>query len=599
MAHWLAGPDLPEVGTARWEEVKRFVSETQLRQITETEPAFGKPEDYPQIPWFVEHAEESNMQFKSPDASDIMHSVIKTYNFDRFAKPAWDEAVALSRRMATMRFEGDAGSPVLAPVSQYMDQWLKAIRLGHSDGSDYALDFVHTMMNKVVPTTRREASDIINGILSTIHRSVMGWQAAPIIRDATQPWMALPYVGVDHLTSTYGDMVSGGKAAIFERAVHLGTIEKGIPPIEGSGLTHDLRAPEGSLPSSGSVGIRKLLASTRDFVRDVTPPELRTISGTKWDPMAAYTRNGEYNRVIVGEAAWRKFNTEHADFQQAVKSAIRAGTDVPTLEGFVKDIGNGLEKPVQRMMLEQLQQGSPEEAARTFAREVTDMTQFRYGIAEQGPALRTHTARMGLQFGNFTIQSVNYLGRTLRNGDAFQNAKVLGWVGLTTAAAAYAEAKTGWSFSKWIWVDPRYRGGPMTSGFDRMRDFIAAVSGQDNTENRNVIRDFIHEAPADMAQYLNPFDAVRKTAGAMIEVNQSPNPVEALGRFIVTGGRGGSTFDYRQQFNDESLLNNDESQAPLNHNAMWPGAPKMLPAPGGGPNPLLQHMQQTGKGAMQ
>lgn len=322
-----------------------------------------------------------------------------------------------------------------------------------------------------------------------------------------------------------------------------------------------------------------------DRVHDALPNSMKDGLQGWADPMHAYGEVlGNLNRIISGEYGWRMARNALSEF--------RAGK--LDMAGLMKKSSARMQHPTIAKEFEQLvASGADADAAALIGRSVAD-TQFRYGLHENPPAIRTTAGRAGMMFGNFTTNYIQQMRMGLSGlgnlgaetggggggiippeiGQAFQDfggiqnpsatvgdaaafamrqAAIYGVIG---AAAAY----TGWKgLRKWMWDSSlAFSGGPgLQAAAEAMKvvgGTTAALTGAQvpyemGRAAEKFFSDNPNQQPAIMAY--NPFRGALDTSTGIENALGGPDPLSDLGRFIIAGEKSGSgSAAFRSWYDD-------------------------------------------------
>lgn len=555
-------------------ELVRFVNTTGANQRMDAVSPYGNTDDYQYIKPFVEASKDMFADFRFPNASKILDQYIKSYTFNKYAGEAWAEGQATWR--AIDNWKDNDGSRPLAPIAKFVLDWMQTVRRGNDGERDLVLDATQSLYNTVLgpvvgPVTKGEASDLIGGMLNAVHRGVMGFRLAPVIRDSSQPILAIPRVGLANLGKAYKTMFRGTdeeKDFVVKLMSDYGVLQKGIPPTDaGLVITGEYVDNASKQFTAQERARRELRAKVAGFTRDMLPKWLRTVNGTKLDPMWLYTKQGSMNRVLTGYAAYLNFTDAAAVFKNK-RAAALAGGHFDQMSAAAEELmqvthSDAFSPAIARRIREQIDLGDLEGATRTYANQTVNSTQFRTGVREVAPGMRGHGARAAWQFGSFSVQSIAYLREVAKasqmggSGKRYA-AKTLVTLSAALGAFALAKKKTGINFTKFFWFNPSYTGGPAVQVAQEGLKAAGAVSdmsgGYDpRNDERRSFENLLTPAPyIGAAAMMNP-------AGGLLEgynqimgpegIRASPNPGTAALRYFISGDKRGSGTDFERYFN--------------------------------------------------
>jgi hypothetical protein len=548
------------VGPGAWDNLKTYVS------IVNTQMTQGLPNPYvipPQlqgplsnIDFFMRHAARRQLRLEVPDAGTILHEYVRSYHWETRVAPVWSQTQAKWRSVAN--WQDFRGERVMRPLADYVLGWMDGVENGFLPQSDPLLNGIQWTLEKFgVPLTKRETMGLIGGTMSSTYRALLGWNPYSVLRDATQPLMSIPWVGANNLKAAYMDVagVRGGAAqrAAWQAALDNGWTEKGIPPILAANV--DQSAISAGLPlqqqqfTPTQEKIRELGQMVADFTRDMVPPALRSLEGTKIDPLWAYTQQGVVARVVVGNAAARRFD-----------EVLGRPLTVPQA---VKELGaRELSRAQERHITELLTAGQTAQARNVYANTVADVTMNRYGVKEGAIGNHLVLGRIGTQLGGHSSHQVSMFYNLAKNGVGNRTAlRMAMTIGAFTGAYKALEASTGWNWTKWHplnWANSPQLGGPLVDPLQRaggavagaMGEAVRAATGQESSEfNTRMIEEFFSNIPRDAARFGGtPAAALRFGGQYGRAMQESP---DAVGRLLFTGDQRDDT-----QFNmDRSFQN--------------------------------------------
>ncbi len=556
------GPNGPQM----LQQLRRYVTMARAAQSAGVANPYPPASAFPDIAWYVEKSTKGYMNFENPDLAEILHTFVDGHGFEKHVRPHWDRASAIWNQVGAYKLPD--GTAPFAEVSEFFLDWMKTVRQGHISGPDRAVDMAHSLISRVFAVSKRDAADAINVFTGNAFRGAMGWRPWTPLRDSVQMLLAAPRVGLGNLGGVLSDVVHNPAArdAMLQRAESIGTLQRGIPPIEGSGLASDYVAggPRALEGNAFTLATRRAGEIVMDIRRDMSPAWARTINGTRLDPMWLYTSQGSWSRIMVGEAAYRKFTTDWVGHQAATAGMMpnsRAYSNA-TL-AWVNRIGAGMEHAPRRQMFEQLAVGDIEGARRTFMQESVDESQFRYGIREQAPGMRSTGMRMLMQFGSYTVNSTNFAVRSMKNAASEGQWRYIAafgtMAGMLNMGFGWLEDKYGWSFRKWRLFGGTLRMGPsanvISSIYNAYDPMSRAIQGDqyrqdDPTRFQNAVDPV--SISRTIGQTFNPMAGVGAVGDVIEGALESPRPGMALVRGLLTGDRRGGGPDWNQIFSDPS-----------------------------------------------
>lgn len=566
----------PETGIEANRQIKRYISHVSARQQQGLvgEQGYGYDMLSPYTDFFAEHVREGGVQLRELDARQLGPLYIRALGFKKFLKAPFEEHVSLWNQVLQDRD--------VAPLAQYMLDWTKLLRRGYVPGHDLVVDVVQTAFSPFVKLTKKEAAELVGGGLSIGHNSMLGFRPDVLLRDSIQPLLAVPRVGTK-LFSVMKEYASGTEAekrAIWDRAVENGWVQVERPRIEAPGIAErdEIIQNIPGAPMPPDQRSRRIVKAIGDIMWDVGAPVIRTLKNKNLTPLSLYTRLGERNRLFVGEAG----------YQHALENISKFRQGQLTRDKLLTEVVGTYDQPVQQRFKELLDSGADQQAAVLMGNELANVTQFRYGSLEAPEAMRTMTGRVGMQFGNFSLQFHSFASEALRNGNLAANAKFIGWMAAVAGSLELAKQATGWNFGKWQFYQAyTFAGSPWVQiAADMARGAGAAsnqLQGRDLTPEQERDLQRAGDAFGTAVGSLNPTQAGVRTLEGIGQAIHSEDPLDAIGRLIFVGERG----TYRQTQNrlqvagDQAFTQSLMPAAPTPMRATPTAAP---PAYTGGPS---------------
>lgn len=521
----------PETGIEANREIKRYISHVSARhqQGLTGEQGYGYDMLSPYTDFFAEHVREGGVQMREMDARQLGPLYIRALGFKKFLKAPFEEHVQVWNQVL--------GDRDVAPLAQYMLDWTKLLRRGYVPSHDLVVDAVQAAFSPFVTLTKKESAELVGAGLSAGHNAMLGFRPDVLLRDSIQPLLAVPRVGTKlfSVMKEYATGTEATKRAMWDRALENGWVQVERPRIESPGIAErdEIIANIPGQPLPPDQRSRRLARAIGDMMWDVGAPVLRTLKNKSLTPLGLYSRLGERNRLYVGEAGYQHALEKIANFRAGKMSR----------EDLLSDVVGTYDKPVQQRFMEMLDAGTDNQAAILMGNELANVTQFRYGSLEAPEAMRTMTGRVGMQFGNFTLQFHSFASEALRNGDLVANAKFLGWMGAVAGALELAKQQTGWNFGKWQFYNAyTFAGSPWVQvAADLARGAGAASSnlqGRDLTPEQERDMQRAGDAFGTAVGAFNPIQSGLRTIEGVGQALHSENPMDALGRLIFVGERG-------------------------------------------------------------
>lgn len=521
----------PETGIEANRQIKRYISHVSARQQQGLtgDTGYGFDMLSPYTDFFAEHVREGNVMMREMDARQLGPLYIRALGFKKFLKQPFEEHVGLWNQVLQDKD--------MAPLANYMLDWTKLLRRGYVPSHDLVVDVVRTAFSPFIKLTNKEAAELVGGGLSVGHNSMLGFRPDVLLRDSIQPLLAVPRVGRKLFTvmKDYAAGTEAEKRAIWDRAIENGWVQVERPRIEAPGIAErdEIIANIPGQPMPPDQRSRRIARAIGDMMWDVGAPVLRTLKNKNLTPLSLYTRLGERNRLYVGEAG----------YQHALENIGKFRAGKLSREDMLTEVVGTYDKPVQQRFGELVDAGTDQQAAILMGNELANVTQFRYGSLEAPEAMRTMTGRVGMQFGNFSLQFHAFASEALRNGNLKANAKFLGWMGAVAGSLELAKQTTGWNFGKWqFYTAYTFAGSPWVQvAADMARGAGAAsaeLQGRDLTPEQERDMQRAGDAFGTAVGSFNPVQAGVRTLEGVGQAVHSEDPVDAVGRLIFVGERG-------------------------------------------------------------
>ena len=521
----------PETGIEANREIKRYISHVSARQQQGLvgDQGYGMDMLSPYTDFFAEHVREGGIQLRELDARQLGPLYIRALGFKKFLKAPFEEHVGIWNQVLQDKD--------LAPLANYMLDWTKLLRRGYVPGHDLVVDVVRTAFSPFVKLTNKEAAELVGAGLSVGHNSMLGFRPDVLLRDSIQPLLAVPRVGRKLFTvmKDYAAGTEAEKRAIWDRAVDNGWVQVERPRIEAPGIAErdEIIQNIPGQPMPPDQRSRRVVRAIGDMMWDVGAPVLRTLKNKNLTPLSLYTRLGERNRLFVGEAG----------YQHALENIGKFRAGKISRDDLMTEVVGTYDKPVQQRFGEILDSGNDQQAAILMGNELANVTQFRYGSLEAPEAMRTMTGRVGMQFGNFSLQFHAFASEALRNGNLAANAKFIGWMAAVAGSLELAKQATGWNFGKWQFYQAyTFAGSPWVQvAADMARGAGAASSqlqGRDLTPEQERDLQRAGDAFGTAVGSFNPVQSGLRTLEGIGQARQSEDPLDAIGRLIFVGERG-------------------------------------------------------------
>jgi hypothetical protein len=521
----------------------------------------------------AEMARTGNLQFRQIDDRVLGTYLVRSAMFKKHIEAPYSRMV-----------EAWDDPRIPDKLRNIVTDWLTTLKTGHNPGYDPAVQGARHFLNKMgVPVTDGEVAGMYNTLFSSMYRGQLGWRPDAIFRDSIQPFLSGTRIGFKPIAEAYTAFIKNprARAEMWDRAIKGGWVEKGQQQVANADVFEgDVMTPEGvSLLSPAMQARRQMLTKINDFVQDLIPRQLKQgLQGTIFDPLLGYTKLGELNRLISGEAGWQKASKAIANYQLAMQDIaqrpvqIGEGTSGQMIADLMDKHMNVLmresaarfyPRPIRDQFKQMIETGDVEGAANLMANESANM-QYRYGQLENPIGIRKagFFGRMGMMYGTFTQQYIAGMREQFapdvpvqdRAAMALRHASILGAIGL-------ASAYTGWNFSKWAWHQSlTFAGGPLAQGaWHTIQAGTGALSeafGQNPSPDQRMAlsqwqRDGLGGVVGGAVGEVLPWGGGVRTLSNLAENTSSINPWEAAMRGLVTGERGLAP-DMRQFFDAQA-----------------------------------------------
>ena len=549
------------------QDLKRFIAESRHNHETQSFGPNSYPDNYPSVGHFRDVASSHLMRFEKIDARSLFRNYVRSFGFNRYVAPAWDSMADTWNTVRNTRVEGHQP---YAPLADMVLDWMNFVKHGPEPGKDMAVRVVNRTLNMLgVPLTHGETRKLMQMFQSSMYNALQGWRLHVIVRDSTQPLLAGPTVGFDNLGRAYKNAVRFGsveREAMKQRAYDMGVTQHRMPRFEGTRTFEDER-PE-TQASFGPVqnAIRSAGQAIGDVVRDATPAAVRTGVLRKFAPLTAYTAEGEWNRILVGEAAHSNFMNHWNAYQQQLRIAAVTGDAslAPNPNALVKAINADSFRPAIARRIEDLIRSGQIEGANgalgTYMRAVADRTQFTYGGRHAPMAIHSTAARMGYAFGNFATQYAALQKEGMAFGSLAHRFKFLATVAGVSGAFELAYRKWGWNFRNFEWWQSLlFTGSPLMAGAISVWQNANAAREVATSENPpSAAMDQLGQVngvdvAAGMLRTYNPLQGAFYDASGVSRAMDSPNPTAGIARFLITGETQGGARDWNQMLTNHTL----------------------------------------------
>jgi hypothetical protein len=507
------------------------------------------------LTFFAEMAREGNMQFRQMDARVLGAKMIRAAMFKKHVSESWFE---MKQAWDDPRIPTDLRDMAL--------DWLQVVQTGHNPNYDVAIQGVRHTLNTIgIPITNGEVATLSNIAFGNMYRAQLGGRPDAIFRDSIQPLLSGVRIGMVPIARAYNSFLSGGDATreMIQRGLDGGWLEKGQAKVANADVFEaGIQTPQGTDLLTPEQNVRReSLAKLGDLMWAATPTKLRNgLQGTRLDPLHYYTKLGEVNRLISGEAGYQVAATALADYQHEMGKIMRGEFNraegvmsIDTMDAAMARLmaeskARTYPGPIQDEFKQLVSNGQVQEAAYLLANESANH-QFRYGAKENPIGIRKagNVGRAVMQFGSFTTQYIAQMREMFTTPEVPMAEKVAMGLryGAVTAALGIATAYTGWNFSKWMWHQSlTFAGGPaaqaLYQGVQVASGVAATAMGAPQTPAQRAATDaFGRTTSGDIfggviaAEF--PYSSTARTIGHIYDMSHSANPVEATGRTLITG----------------------------------------------------------------
>lgn len=511
---------------------------------------------------FFEYARQGNLDVRERDAGVLLTHWVRSWKMAQHVTPALNDIIDTWQLNVP-----EQASSIPADLRRVLNDWVRVVRFGHGPEHEFAIQGVRRTLNAIgIPVTDGEVVHLYGTAFTNAYRSQLGFRPDVWFRDSIQPLLSGAKIGFGPVRETYMDFFRNpqARAEMWDRALRGGWVVHGMVKVPTAEVfeTQPTGAAGADVFTPEQAARREMIARLGDVTHDLTPQPLRGgIQGSWLDPLLVYTKEGEFNRLISGEAGWRRATRAIQQWQSA-----GAVTTQDALQQVSLNAGAmAWRGPVQREFQRLLTAGSHDEAANLLANEAANM-QFRYGTREASPAIQRAgmKGRFAMMFGTFTNQYMANMAELMaRDIPAAERARFLVRYGSVVAALAAASAATGWNFGKWQWhQSTTFAGGPPMHGLIKAWDTLTGLytAARNTYVNEDTHQEYItpeqqtqltqlqeqaqqpgqgFAAPIAMgvAETFFPYSGGLRTVRNIGSAIASPGTAETLPQFILTGER--------------------------------------------------------------
>lgn len=519
-----------------------------------------------EMQFFAEYARHNGLQFREMDIGVLTHHWIRSWKFNQHVGPAFE----------LMRNEWlhPAVAQAMPELHNVVEKWLETILRGYPMESDVLIKGIsHTLRFLGVPATPGDVHAMIGGAMTQLYRSALGLRPDVWFRDSIQPLFTGTKIGFQPVRHAYNTWLQGGAAQrreMLERAMRGGWVEVGQVQVPHAEIFQQTVRTDAGLSSftSAEIARREAISRVGDWFYDLLPRRARLgIQGTAADPLLLYTKLGEFNRLISGEAGWQRakaaldrFNRNEIGLDQLMRESAAGSYDLP----------------IQTHARELIQNGDQDGFLNLLANEAANF-QFRYGTREGPIGLRTTVGRMALMYGTFTTQFISMMQSGLK-GKGVPTSSRVGFAlrnGAVISALYGASQVTGWDFGNWMWFKSLAYGGgpPLTQGL--LAGAAAAGAARKIVGERptieqeaattafvrsNELRGGTQSLPLAIGTQFFPYTGGIRTAAGFEQAFMSDRPAYRTIQFGLTGRV--SAEDEMHQIMDEYYLRQYQQAPP-------------------------------------
>jgi GGDEF domain-containing protein len=275
------------------------------------------------LKFFAEMAREGNMQFRQMDARVLGTKMIRAAMFKKHVAEPWHD---MASAWDDPRIPNE--------LREVATDWLKVVQTGHNPNYDVAIQGVRHTLNAIgVPITNGEVAALSNVAFGNMYRAQLGGRPDAIFRDSIQPLLSGVRIGMRPIAAAYNKFLSGGDNTreMIQRGLDGGWLEKGQAKVANADVFEaGIQTPQGTdLLTPAEQTRREVLAKIGDLMWEATPKGLRNgLQGTRLDPLLYYTKLGEVNRLVSGEAGYQVAASALADYQYEMGRVMRGDYNV-------------------------------------------------------------------------------------------------------------------------------------------------------------------------------------------------------------------------------------------------------------------------------
>jgi hypothetical protein len=481
---------------------------------------------------FENFARQRSMDFRRIDVGVLMADYTNAVMFQRHVEPVWKEMYdAVMER-------GSSGFLVPEDIRAPMHEWLDLVKYGPDLRKDRLVNIVRSVINVLDSSiSNGDISRMTRGAITQSYRGMLGFRPDVVLRDLINPMLGWARTGeTGAWAKAYKDYISGGKAtrdAMKQRALQGGWLVEGMVQVPTADIVGKPEfGPYGPIARQGP--IKSTLNAVADAAYQAVPERFRQgIQGTAADPLKVYTIEGEFNRIVSGEAGYNMTWPIVADVASGRMSVADALSQGPI---------RIWPAPVQRNFEDLLNSGRYDDAVNLIANEIAN-SQMRYGTIESPAGLRSTTGRLATQLGTFAQQYLAYTVEGLKSGLVRDRVGFGLRQAAITAALAKVSYETGWNFYKWMWPGSlTFVGSPIAEFAVNTWQAAFGASAEVDPSREPTYQQKGAMASWDPAGtlggYVNPYAGGMRTVSKLYTQAQIADQPESFLRTLITGEAG-------------------------------------------------------------
>lgn len=520
----------PETGLDPARQIARYISHIGERQSM----GMGSKswEDFPLSEVtqpFYEMYRSGNLNAREMDPRNLWGSYLNSLGWKKHLAEPFAQVAADMQGISETH-------PDLKPFTDVFGNWLKTMRYGYQVEDDAALTAMHSVAQTFLgpEVTLEQTRNMFSNGLNSTQNALLGFRPHILVRDGLRLFYAAAKIGVGDVMGTLNEYATGGEAAqrsMWDWAISKGIARQNLPNIRAPGY-FEAAQPSFGEPAVEGASLRNRVANTiYTTIADKMPASLRDPSPGELSPLYWIGKQAEWMRMIAGKSMYDKTN--------AALNVFRAAGENGSVDQLLGDSGmRTLDPAYQHVFMQHVASGDNEAAATFAARQMTDMTMFRYGQLESPIISRSVMGRIGLQLGNYGLHTYQFVKSSLTNGTTADKVRFLALFGGVTAGLEAAKSASGWDFGKMNPLEGLgFSGGPwMEASMDAVKaggSLISTAMDPDRTQPYDTPT--LGGVVGNAAAMLNPLAGLYRGAQAIGNASQSPSPMSSIARYAITG----------------------------------------------------------------